>query len=438
MNRLSLLLAALLLSALLAPLPISGALASARPAVAEVAAWSPAASAAPVMAGPARADTAPTFSGAAAFQHVDALSVGIGSRVAGSPVQTRTHDYLTARFQELGYQVQPQPFTINAYRDRGSTLVLTGATPQRVAALTLQYSTGGAVEGALVEAGLGRDQDFAAVDVRGRIALVTRGETRFVDKTEAAARAGAVGIVIVNNQPGNVNGSLIGLSTIPAVSVAQEDGAALRAVAAGAVPVQLTVDASAEQSTGVNVVATRPGGPQSIVIGAHIDSVAAGPGANDNGSGTATMLEIARVMAAAPSLYTLTFVGFDAEEIGLVGSSHYVAQLSEEQRRGMRAMINLDMVGVGSESRVGGSEPMVRLAQSVATRSGLAVTAMGEANASDHAPFIRAGVPALFVHRTSDPNYHSPNDKAEYIDPANLQIAGQLVLDVIAALERGE
>jgi aminopeptidase YwaD len=449
MNRLSLLLLALLTTVSLAcgsvavAAPERAALTEAVPdaaALTEVAPDAASLRQQPVAAPPVspHTETAPTFSGASAYQYVDALSVGIGSRVAGSPAQTQTHDYLLARFGELGYQVELQSFTINAYQDRGSSMELIGAAPQSVPANTLQYSTGGTAEAVLVEAGLGRDNDFAAVDARGSIALVTRGETRFADKVEAAARAGAVGLIVVNNAPGNFNGSLVGLSSIPAVSVSETDGVGLRGAAARGERVRVTVDASAEPRTGSNVVATRPGGPETLVIGAHIDSVAAGPGANDNASGTAVMLELARVLAAAPTPYTLTFVGFDAEEIGLIGSGHYVSQLSEEQRQAIKAMINLDMVGVGTESRVGGTDALVRLAQSVGTRSGLSLTSMGEAGASDHASFTRAGIPALFIHRTNDPNYHSPNDKAEYIDPANLELSGQLALDVIAALERGE
>jgi aminopeptidase YwaD len=185
-------------------------------------------------------------------------------------------------------------------------------------------------------------------------------------------------------------------------------------------------------------VATRPGGPKTLVIGGHIDSVAAGPGANDNASGTAVVLELARVMAARPTPYTLTFIGFDAEEIGLVGSNYYVSQLSEEQRRSIVGMINLDMVGVGDTSRVGGTDALVTLAQAEASRSGLALGVLGEGGGSDHASFIRAGIPGLFIYRSNDPNYHSPNDKAQYVDPANLQIAGQLALDVVSALERAE
>jgi Zn-dependent M28 family amino/carboxypeptidase len=386
----------------------------------------------------ARAENAPSFSGAAALQHVEALSVGIGSRPAGSDVQARTRDYLVARYQELGYQTELQPFTITAYQDRGSSVVLGGPLGQGVPANTLQYSAAGVVEGELVEAGLGRAEDYEDAGARGKVALVTRGDTRFADKVEAGAQAGALAVIIVNNQPGNFNGSLIGMASIPAVSVSQADGATLRqAIRAGGASARVDVNASNEQSTGVNVVATRPGGPQTLVIGGHIDSVAAGPGANDNASGTAVTLELARVMATRPTPYTLQFVGFDAEEIGLVGSSSFVSRLSEEQRRAIVAMVNLDMVGVGDSSLVGGSEQLMRLAEAAGARAGLSLGRLGDGGGSDHASFMRAGIPALFVYRSNDPNYHSPNDQARYVDPANLQIAGQLVLDVVEALERG-
>ena len=388
-----------------------------------------------------RTESAPAFSSASAVQHVDALSVGIGSRVAGSSAMPQTHLYLSSKFQEYGYRVELQPFTISAYQDRGSTLRVAGAATPSVQANTLQYSAAGAVEAPLIEAGLGRADEFAGVDARGKVVLVMRGgDIRFAEKVQAAENAGAAAVIIANNQPGNFNGSLSSMSTIPAISVSQADGATLLdAIRAGGAAARVEVDASNEQNTAHNVIATRPGGSQTLVIGGHIDSVAAGPGANDNASGTAVVLELARVLAATPSTYTLKFIGFDAEEIGLIGSNYYVSQLSESEKRSIVGMINLDMVGVGESSRVGGSESLVRLARASAERSGLALGQMGDGGGgSDHAPFIRAGIPGLFIHRTNDPNYHSPNDRAEFIDPENLQIAGQLTLDVVAALERGE
>jgi aminopeptidase YwaD len=317
-----------------------------------------------------RAENAPTFSGSSALQHVQALAVGIGSRVAGSPTQSQTHQYLMARYQELGYQVELQPFTITAYQDRGSSVALNGQT---VSANTLQYSAGGSAQGELVEAGLGSPADYEDAGVVGKVALVTRGgEIRFAEKVSAAAAAGAVAIIVANNAPGNVNGSLVSPSTIPAVTVSQADGSALRqAIRAGGATVRVDVNASSDQSTGANVVATKPGGPQTVVVGAHMDSVAAGPGANDNGSGTSVVLELARVMANRQTPLTLKFVDFDAEEIGLIGSSYYVSQLSDAERQSIVGMVNLDMVGVGNESKVGGTESLQRLARASAARTGL-------------------------------------------------------------------
>jgi Iap family predicted aminopeptidase len=385
------------------------------------------------------AENAPAFSGPTALTHVQALANGIGSRVAGSPIQDQTRQYLMDQYRQLGYQVDTQPFTITAYQDRGSKVALTGALGQDIQANTLQYSAGGSVEAEIVEAGLGRSDDFEDAGAAGKVALVTRGDTRFDDKVKAAQAAGAVAVIVGNNEDGSFNGSLLGPSTIPAVGVSKADASTLRqAIRAGSTTVRVDVDASSEQSTGANVVATKAGGPQTVVIGAHMDSVAAGPGANDNGSGTAVVLELARVLAARPTPLTVTFVDFDAEEIGLVGSSYYVSQLSDTQRQSIVGMINLDMVGVGDRSLVGGTDQMTRLAQAAATRSGLSLGTMPETGGSDHASFMRAGIPALFIYRSNDPNYHSPNDLAQYVDPANLQIAGDLALDVIGVLERGE
>jgi len=386
-----------------------------------------------------RAETAPDFSGPSAFRHVEALSVGIGSRVAGAPTQASTHQYLKTQFESMGYQTTLQPFPITAYQDRGSTVALGGPSARTVAANTLLYSAAGAVEAELVEAGMGRDEDYEDANARGKIALVTRGDTLFEQKVDAAARWGVLAVIIANHSPGNYNGSLRNMSAVPAVSISQEDGIVLRqAIRAGGATVRVEVNASNLQSTGSNVVAVRPGGPQTLVLGAHIDSVAAGPGANDNASGTSVLLELARVLASRQTPYTIQIVGFDAEEIGLVGSSYFVSQLSDPEKQSIVAMLNFDMVGVGSNSRVAGSEQLVKLAIAAGARDGVTVTSMGEISASDHAPFMRAGIPAVFFHRTSDPNYHSPNDRADFIDPANLQIAGNLGLGVIGALERGE
>ena len=395
-------------------------------------------------AAPAAAESQPVapapvdFSGLQAKLHVDVLAGEIGSRPAGSEAQGRAQQYVLEQLRALGYEAELQPFPITYYDDRGATLTIAGALGSTPAASTLAYSPGGTVEGELVDVGLARPGDFHPGGLRGKIALIRRGSIRFSEKVENVAAAGAIAAIIYNSQPGNFSGSLASSSSIPAVSLSLEDGEALAGqVARGSVAARIVVDAAIEQRTAANVVGTRPGGPRTIVIGGHLDSVPAGPGANDNASGTAVMLELARVLAARPSPYTLKFVAFDAEEIGLLGSAHMVGQLGEAERRAVRAMINLDMVGVGDQPLLGGSEELTRLAFPIAAGLGEPARPLGDGlnGASDHASFLRAGIPAIFLYRAEDPNYHSPADRTEYVDPANLDHAGRLALGVLDALD---
>jgi len=387
----------------------------------------------------APAETAPALSGDEARRHVTALSDTIGSRVAGTDNQRRAADYLAEQFRALGYATTLQPFTITSYDDRGSMLELGGAGGQAIAATTLQSSTGGAIDAELVDGGLGRPGELASAGVAGKIVLVERGELRFSEKVANAERAGAVGIVVYNNQPGPFTGNLTAPSAIPAIGIAQADGRALSdRLGPESIAARVGVNASTESRTAQNVIASRPGGPQTVVFGGHFDSVEAGPGANDNASGTAVVLELARVMAARPTPFTLTFAAFDAEEIGLLGSAHMVGQLSPDEVRSMRAMINLDMVGVGDAARVGGDAALATIAKRVSADLGQQAGSLGEVGGgSDHASFTRVGVPALFIHRTNDPNYHSPNDRSKYVTADNLQFAGQLALGVHDALAAG-
>ena len=186
-----------------------------------------------------------------------------------------------------------------------------------------------------------------------------------------------------------------------------------------------------------NVVATLPGAThETIVLGAHYDSVAQGPGANDNGSGTATVLELARVLRAADMPYTIQIVLFGAEEIGLVGSQYYVDSLTPLARERIVAMLNFDMVGVGEQLMVGGSAELVDLARELAEQdqSQLAIMGSGTSGRSDHASFLVAGIPAIFFYRSEDPRYHTADDRAEYVDAANLEAAGRLATRLLSTI----
>jgi Zn-dependent M28 family amino/carboxypeptidase len=91
---------------------------------------------------------------------------------------------------------------------------------------------------------------------------------------------------------------------------------------------------------------SRRGNPDNVVIvGAHLDSVFEGPGINDNGSGSAAVLAVAEQMSKVKPRNKVRFAWWGAEEFGLVGSDHYVANLSEEEREDIALYLNFDMIG---------------------------------------------------------------------------------------------
>jgi aminopeptidase YwaD len=384
------------------------------------------------------------FSGTAAKQQVDALAVQIGSRPAGSAAYDQAVQYASDQLRQWGYQPSLQSFPVQTYDDRGSQVDVTSASPSvHMAADTLTYSIGGQVEAPLVAVGLGLASEVANVDVRGKIALVQRGTLRFSDKVANAAAAGAVGVVVYNDAAGSVQGSLVGPEGVPAATISGDSGQQLlNLLASGPVTLRLSVDASTEQRAATNVVAELPGSRADggvVIFGAHLDTVPAGPGANDNGSGSAVVLELARELAQrspAERPLTVRFAFFGAEELGLFGSRYYVQNLSDAERHAILGDINLDMVGVGTAWRFGGTDDLVQRAIGAANDVGQrAVPLRGPlSGASDHASFLEAGIPAVFLYRTEDPNYHTANDRAELVDADALGQAGTIALGVLASL----
>ena len=399
-------------------------------------------SAPPALGQTATSAATEVFSGAAAKQQVVALAAQIGSRPAGSASYDQAVRYAADQLQEWGYQPLQQSFPVQTFDDRGSSIEVS-STATHIDAQTLMYSAAGDVEAPLVAAGTGRTDDLSAVDARGKLVLVARGDLRFSDKLANAAAAGALGLIVYNDSPGQVQGSLVGPGSLPAVTIAGDSGQQLLGqLAAGPVGVHLRVDASIEQRSGTNVIAELPASrpdAQTVVIGGHLDSVPAGPGANDNGSGSAVVLELAHGLAQRdPSQrpYSLRFVLFGAEELGLYGSQAYVQSLSDADRQSIVAMLNLDMVGVGDQWRFGGSDDLVQLALGAAGDLGArALPLRGAlAGASDHASFLGAGIPAVFLYRVEDPNYHTAGDRPELVDADALGQAGKIALAILDAL----
>jgi len=388
----------------------------------------------------AAAQGAPVPAGASAYAHVQHLAGTIGPRVAGMAGERQAAEYLAAQLRQYGYPVELHSFQFPFFEARSVQVQVLGAAPRAVVAQALLLTTptpSAGIEADVVAVGLGRPEDYEGRRVTGAIVLAERGVITFREKVVNAAARGAAAVVVYNNQAGIVAGTLQQRSEIPAVAISQDDGRALLDAQRGGLRMRVMVDAVHETRTTVNVVGTKRGTvrpDEIVVVGGHYDSVPRSPGANDNASGTASVLEVARALASIPTPRTVQFVLFAAEELGLFGSAAFVA----ERRQGVVAMVNLDMVGWGERLMVGNTgrdEAIVELAVQAAQGAGIQVTRF-RAGASDHASFERAGIPALFLHRGVDPDYHRPTDVPSNVDPRHLEEAARLTIAVVQELAR--
>ena len=262
--------------------------------------------------------------------------------------------------------------------------------------------------------------DFAGFPA-GNIALMQRGTCSFRQKVDNAAAAGASGAIIFNqgNSPdrevlllGRLNPPDT-LTAIPAIGTTYALGEELAGSIADDLQVRLKVDTIAENRTTRNVIAETPGGDPNhvIVIGAHLDSVAAGPGINDNGSGSAGILEIAEVFGSQmrETRNKLRFAWWSAEEEGLIGSTRYVDSLTQQQKDQIELNLNFDMIGSpnfvrfvydGNNSAGGGSVgpagsgAIEQVFLDYFASQGLKTAPTPFNGRSDYGRFIAVGIPA--------------------------------------------
>ncbi len=358
--------------------------------------------------------------------------VEFGPRVAGTPVMDKASSYLIQEYRKAGYVTDIQTFTYPKVEDLGSSLTAGNTT---IKGRALNGTIAGKVTAPLVAVpNVGRPDDFAQVNAKGAIAIVRRGDIRFLEKAKNASAAGAIALVIVNTEPGNFSGALAGASKIPVLALAGVQGnPLLKRAQTEQLRANLNVNIQQRIVTGRNVVAHLKGVTQpSLLLGAHYDSVPGAPGANDNASGTAVVLEIARKLSGTSLARQTWFVAFDGEEDGLNGSKAFVSTAPSQFLSGLKAMLNFDMVGVNNNLRVGGTPSLTALAK--ATKS--SISTFESSSGSDHAPFASADVPVLFFYRGQEPNYHTPNDKQ--VDPKLLDETAGVGLDVVKRLLVGK
>lgn len=367
-----------------------------------------------------------------------------GNRVSGTVGFDDSAEYVHDLMVAAGYDVSYQEFTFTFVGDETPpTLEQTAPDPTTyvdgVDFGTMSYSGSGDVTAGVTAVDLVlppgaaantstsgcEAADFAGFPA-GDVALMQRGTCAFRVKAENAQAAGASAAIIFNEGQAGRTAVIFGTLSPPVLDfpVIGTTFALGNDLANGVTngdtgsEVHLVTNVIAEDRTTRNVIAETPVGDPNrvVVVGAHLDSVSRGPGINDNGSGSGTLLEVAQVFAAQnrEARNKLRFMWYAAEEFGLIGSGFYVDSLSATELGQIELMLNFDMIGSPNFMRsiydgdnstfpagVGGTQPgpagsgtIEELFSDYFDGVGLFSEPTPFNGRSDYGPFIAEGIPA--------------------------------------------
>ncbi|WP_240796389.1 M28 family peptidase [Streptomyces sp. RFCAC02] len=388
-----------------------------------------------------------------------------GHRAAGSPGHEESARYAGRLLEAAGYDVTHQRFTFDHREPLTERLTQLTPDERAIPVRTLTYTPAtpdGGIQAPLADAGTACAPSPAGT-YTGRIALIERGDCTFAEKQANAAAGGALAALVRNNTAGELSGTLgdPAAGRIPTGGITREDGTALAdALAAGeTVTVRLELAELAEERETVNVIADSPGGDprRTVMAGAHLDSVPDGPGINDNGSGSAALLETALRLAEADPAgrapHHLRFALWSAEESGLAGSEHYVEHLPGGASDAIALYLNFDMLASPNHGLfvLDGDPAIAGDLTELLRAEGADPEATALDGRSDHTPFIDAGIPAGGVFTGAegiktpagadrwggtadsayDPCYHRPCDDLDNIGRPALTVTARVVAHAV-------
>ncbi|KAI1349607.1 peptidase family M28 [Xylaria sp. FL0043] len=339
---------------------------------------------------------------------------GHPTRVIGSEGHRRSLEYIASEISRLGdyYTLSTQPFPAVMGQVFQSRLVLGHSVPESASPMSLTPPTTGKepVYGDLV---LVDNQGCNTSDypdsVSGNIAFILRGTCSFGTKSALAGKAGAIAAVVFNSETGGLSGTLgvpsphhvatFGLSGKDAEPIVE------KLKAGDTVDSIAFIDSVVNTINTTNIIAqTVEGDPENcVMVGAHSDSVGEGPGINDDGSGSLTLLEVATHLSNFSVNNCVRFAWWAGEEEGLLGSDYYVATLPVDENKKIRLFMDYDMMGspnfayqiYNATNAVNptGSEQLRNLYVDWYESKGLNYTFIPFDGRSDYDAFIRNGIP---------------------------------------------
>ncbi|KAH6898166.1 hypothetical protein B0T10DRAFT_431881 [Thelonectria olida] len=375
------------------------------------------------------------------------------TRVIGSKGHIGTLEYITSELAKLGdyYSVSDQLFPAVSGNVYESRLVIGSSVPKDAAPMGLTPPTpnkqpvfGDII---LVDNEGCEESDFPET-VSGNIALILRGTCPFGTKSANAGKAGAVAAVVYNYDDEEVHGTLGTPSPnhVATFGLGGKDGKPLakRLKSGESVDGIAYIDAEVKTISTKNIIAQTRGGDSDncVMLGGHSDSVTEGPGINDDGSGSISVLEVATQLTKFKVNNCVRFAWWAAEEEGLLGSDHYVEVLPEDENQKIRLFMDYDMMAspnfayqiynATNDESPAGSEELRDLYVDWYEEQGLNYTFIPFDGRSDYDGFIRGGIPAGGIAtgaegvKTKDEAKQFGGKAGEWYDPCYHQLCDDL------------
>jgi hypothetical protein len=407
-------------------------------------------------------------------------------RETGTAGEERAYRYLTEQFRKVGLlaagsqdYLQPFPFTARILMGKNNALLLNGKKfkPEKDF-YPLAYSANAQVKGEVVRAGFGiiapdlNHNDYEGKEVKGKIVMLeisspegNNPHSKFAQHTDLrtkidkAIEQGVAGIIFINTKkdvedPPSTYSRRISPSSIPVLFA---KGAALKPLLdATVVNAEITAELIKEEKTGHNVMGLLDKGAKTtVVIGAHYDHLGYGHdgslyrgkpaihnGADDNASGTAALIELARLLSQPVCRNNnYLFIAFSGEEMGLLGSSYFMKNSTIDTSR-ISYMLNMDMIGrLKSDTKMlqvlgAGTSPAWKEAMEGLTVDSVTIkTSESGIGPSDHTSFYLAGIPAIHFFSGTHEDYHKPSDDEDKINYDGQASIMKIMLEVISRLD---
>jgi Iap family predicted aminopeptidase len=379
-----------------------------------------------------------------------------GGRLMGSSGNRIGLEILRNELRAIGLTPSPEPFTAPGWQRGEDKIELTSPIQRTLRAAALGYSDRvSPFEDSVVFAGFGFAEEYASLRARGKIVLVTseapEGKTPLLryEAIDIAAAQGARAVLFINERRGGM--LLLGVgnfqgkpNAVPAFSITFEEGKWMeRLLKEGkTVTARLEVRSECKAVESANLVARLPGRrPQKILVGAHLDSWDISQGAMDNGIGSAVLFDVARLLAACSpkNEYTIEFVWFNGEELGLWGSKRYAERHAPEE---IAAVVNLDMTAAPTSfNAMGYDEAVPLLKRIVRELPGYALDEKIQNTPwtnSDQQPFLLKGIPSIGIGGRLNPEdvqfYHDFGDTFDKVHRQSLSDAVAVTAVLVASL----